>query len=123
MLVEQRKPLTARVGIFGVGHATYWDQFPGLREELLGYLDVFEKQVRQSGVETVNFGMVDEARSAYSAVKRLKASDLDLVFCDMLTYATSSTWGVIVRELDVPIVLVALQPSKAMDCEKGTTRM
>ncbi len=123
MFVEGRKPLTANVGIFGVGHSTYWDQFPGLLEELMGYLDVFEKQVRGNGVETVNFGMVDDAKSAYATVKRLKAADLDLIFCDMLTYATSSTYGVMVRELDVPIVLVALQPLKAIDCEKGTTRM
>ena len=114
MFVERRKPLAAKVGLFGVGHSTYWDQFPGLREELMGYLDVFEKRVRGSGVETVNFGMVDDAKTAYAAVKRLKAADLDLVFCDMLTYATSSTWGVICRELDVPVLAVS-QLSRASE--------
>ena len=48
---------------------------------------------------------------------------LDLVFCDMVTYATSSTFGVIVRGLDVPVVLVALQPMAAMDYANGSTYM
>ena len=123
MQVERRKPLTANVGIFGVGHSTYWDQFDGLKDELMGYLGVFERQVQQHGVNTVNFGLVDDARSAYRALKQIKAADLDLLFCDMLTYATSSTFGILIRELDVPIVMVALQPMQAMDYAKATTYM
>lgn len=123
MLVERRKPRAADVGVFGVGHHTYWDQFPGLREELLGHLDAFEKQVQANGVRTQSFGLIDQAESAYAALKRIKAAGLDLLFCDMLTYATSATWGILARELDVPIVLVALQPLKALDYERATTRM
>jgi L-arabinose isomerase len=134
-LVERRKPRTATVGILGVGHHTYWSQFPGLREELLQYLAVFEEQVRagaphprrargrEGAVETVSFGMVDDAESAYGALKRIKAANLDLLFCDMLTYATSSTWGILVREIGIPIVLVALQPLRALDYERATTYM
>jgi len=123
MQIERRKPLTANVGVVGVGHATYWAQFPGLREELLGYLDTFEQRIANRQCETVCFGLVDDAPSTYAAVRRMKAAGLDLLFCDMLTYATSSTWGVVCRELDVPIVLVALQPAKAMDYARGSTRM
>ena len=54
---------------------------------------------------------------------RLKAADLDLVFCDMVTYATSATFGIVIRSLDVPIVLVALQPMAAMDYARATTQM
>ena len=122
-MIERRKPLTANVGVFGVGHATYWEQFAGLKDELLGYLAVFEQRVQASGCATVNFGLVDDAAGAYAAVKRIQAADIDLLFCDMLTYATSATWGVICREIDVPIVLVALQPRKAMDYENASTYM
>lgn len=122
MYVERRKPLAADIGIFGVGHWKYWEQYDGLEEELFGYLDEFEEQVRSLGCNTVNFGMTDEARSAYRMVKRIKPADLDLIFCDMLTYATSSTWGIIAREVDTPIVLVALQPDKALDYANATTR-
>jgi L-arabinose isomerase len=53
----------------------------------------------------------------------VRAADLDLLFVDMVTYATSSTFGVLVRELHLPIVLVALQPMAAMDYARGTTYM
>ena len=123
MSIERRKPLTANVGVFGVGLDVYWDQFPGLKEELLGYLDRFEEVVSGFGVKPIRFGMVDNARSAYAALKRMKAADLDLLFCDMLTYATSSTFGAIVRELDIPVVLVALQPRSSMDYANATMYM
>lgn len=120
MHVQRRKPLSANIGIFGVGHHTYWKQYDGLKDELLGYLDEFERQVQANGCETVNFGMTDAAESAYAMMKRIKAADVDLVFCDMLTYATSSTWGIIAREITTPIVLVALQPDKALDYANAT---
>ena len=53
----------------------------------------------------------------------LKAASLDLIFCDMVTYATSATFGAIIRDVDVPIVLVALQPMKAMDYSRASTYM
>jgi L-arabinose isomerase len=121
MQIDRRKPLTARVGIVGMGHATYWPQFPGLLEELLGYMDEFEEGVQECGVRTENFGMVDDAQSARTTLRELRAADLDILFVDMLTYATSSTWGCIVRELDVPMVLVALQPLEGMDYSEATT--
>ncbi len=54
-------------------------------------------------------------------VAKLQGENLDLLFCDMLTYATSSTFGVIIKSLDVPIVLVALQPDKALNYEQAST--
>ena len=33
--IPRRKPLRARVGVFGVGFHAYWPQFDGLLEELL----------------------------------------------------------------------------------------
>jgi L-arabinose isomerase len=123
MIVERRKPRTARVGVMGVGHGVYWGQFDGLLDELMGYLSVFEDKVRARDVEVAGFGMVDDAQSACAALKRLKAADLDLLFVDMLTYATSCTFGMIVRELDIPIVLVALQPRAGLDYAHATTYM
>jgi len=123
MNIERRKELTANVGIFGVGHHTYWKQFDGLLDEMRGKLEAFVQKVKAHNVQVTNFGLVDDARSAYAALPKLKAAPLDLVFCDMVTYATSSTFGILVRELDVPIVLVALQPLRAMDYSRGSTYM
>jgi L-arabinose isomerase len=121
--IARRKPRTARVGIFGVGHHTYWNQFPGLHGEMLAKIDVLVRKVSATGVTATNFGLVDQAQAAYALVPKLKAADLDLIFCDMVTYATSATFAVIVRSLDVPIVLVALQPLAAMDYSRATTQM
>jgi len=106
--IERRKPLTAKVGIVGVGHHTYWAQFDGLLDEMYRKLAAFDVKVKADGVETVTFGLLDNAASAYAALPKMKAADLDLLFVDMVTYATSSTFGVLARDLNVPIVLVAL---------------
>jgi len=121
--VPRRNPRTAHIGVFGVGHQTYWSQFEGLLDELKGKLEVFVKRVETRGVRVTDFGMVDCAQAAYALLPRLQAADLDLVFCDMLTYATSATFGVLIRSLGVPIVLVALQPLKAMDYSRASTYM
>ncbi|MCC6262843.1 MAG: arabinose isomerase, partial [Bryobacterales bacterium] len=123
MNVARRKARAARIGVFGVGYHVYWGQFPGLRDELMAKLDVLIRRVAATGATVENFGMVDKAQDAYALLPRLRAADLDLVFCDMLTYATSATFGAIVRNLDVPIVLVALQPLAAMNYGRATTHM
>lgn len=123
MNVERRKPRTARVGVFGVGYHVYWGQFPGLLEELHSKLDVLVRKAAATGVTVQNFGMVDKARDAYALVPRLQAADLDLIFCDMLTYATSASFAAIIRNVQVPVVLVAMQPLAAMDYQKATTHM
>lgn len=119
--VERRKPLTAKVGIVGVGLDTYWKQFDGLRDVMLKKLDTFEAKVKANGVETVSFGLVDNAESARKALDEMKRANLDLLFVDMVTYATSATFAAVAREMSVPIVLVALQPESAMPYEKATT--
>lgn len=121
--IPRRKPLGANIGIFGVGHHTYWSQFDGLLDEMKRKLSVFVSKVQASGDNVIDFGIVDDARSAYALRDRLKAASLDLIFCDMLTYATSATFGVVIRELDVPIILVALQPMKSLDYSRASTYM
>ena len=121
--IARRKPLTARIGVFGVGFHAYWPQFEGLLEELLAKQAIFVEKLKGFEVEVVDFGMVDDAESAYALLPKLKAADLDLVFCDMVTYATSATFGVIARGLDVPIVLVALQPLPGLDYSQASTYM
>jgi L-arabinose isomerase len=121
MTIPRRKPLSARVGLFGVGHHVYWGQFPGLCEELGAKQAVLARKLAAHGVEVVDFGLLDHALAAADALPRLKAADLDLVFVDMVTYATSATIGAILAGLDVPLVLVALQPLAAMDYPRATT--
>lgn len=121
--IKRRKESMPRIGVFGVGYFKYWAQFEGLLDDLLEKQKVFIGKLNDNEVEVVDFGLVDDAQTAYELVPKLKTADLDLIFCDMLTYATSSTFGVIVKNINVPIVLVALQPDKAMDYSKASTYM
>lgn len=121
--LTRRKPLTARVGVIGVGHHVYWPQFEGLKDALIQKQRHFEEIVEACGVSVASFGLVDNAETACAALPRIQAADIDLLFVDMVTYATSSTFGVLVRALNVPIVLVALQPLKQFDYANGTTHL
>ena len=120
-IIPRRKPLTANVGIVGVGLDTYWKQFDGLRDVMMDKLTTFKGKVDKNGVKTFDFGLVDNAAEARKALEKMRAADLDILFVDMVTYATSSTFMPIARELKIPIVLVALQPADAMPYKKATT--
>jgi L-arabinose isomerase len=122
-IIPRRKPLQANIGVFGVGHETYWPQFDGLLDELKQKKDIFIQKLSRYDVTVTDFGITDNAKSAYAMLPKLKAANLDLIFCDMLTYATSSTFGIIIREVDIPIVLVALQPLESLDYKKASTYM
>lgn len=119
--IKKRNQTVPRIGVFGVGYVKYWAQFEGLYEQMLQKQDIFIEKVKRNQVEVVDFGMVDEVSKAYELLPKLKAANLDLIFCDMLTYATSSTFGVIIKSMDVPIVLVALQPDKALNYKQAST--
>ncbi|MDN3688515.1 L-fucose/L-arabinose isomerase family protein [Cyclobacterium jeungdonense] len=121
--IVRREETLPRIGVFGVGYFKYWSQFDGLLEALLEKQQVLIEKINTNQVEVVDFGLVDDAQTAYDLVPRLKAANLDLIFCDMLTYATSSTFGVIIKNCETPIVLVALQPDKAMDYSRASTYM
>ena len=123
MNVTRRKKRTANIGIFGVGFNKYWSQFDGLLDELTGKLNVFIDRIKAHEVQVTSFGIADDAASAYAILPKLRAADLDLVFCHMLTYATSASFGAIIRGLDIPLVLVALQPLKALDYSNASTYM
>ena len=123
MQVERIKPLTANVGILGVGHRTYWSQFEGLLDEMKKKQQVFAEMVEKNGVKVFDFGISDCAETAYQLVPEMKAANLDLLFIDMVTYATSSSNGAIFKEINVPMVMVALQPQEAMDYSNGSTYM
>ena len=119
--IVRRKQTVAKIGVFGVAYCKYWEQFEGLLEDMKSKQSVFLEKLQKNDVEVIDFGLVDNVKNAYELVPALKAANLDLIFCDMLTYATSSTFGIIIKSIDVPIVLVALQPDKALDYANAST--
>ncbi len=112
-----------RIGVFGVGYDKYWDQFPGLYDELKAKHHAFIKKIPDKEAEIMDFGISDTPVKAYEIARKLESACPDIVFCTMLTYATSGTIGIIIKTLMVPLVLVALQPLKALDYSKASTYM
>jgi L-arabinose isomerase len=106
-----------------VGYEKYWDQFPGLLDDLIEKHSTIIKKIPDHNATIIDFGIVDNAERAYDLVKLLAAANLDLIFCNMLTYATSGTFAIIIKSLDIPVILVALQPLKALDYSKASTYM
>jgi L-arabinose isomerase len=121
--IARLRPLAARAGLVGIGHHVYWGQFPGLLDEMVRKQSHVQGLIEGHGVTVSDFGMLDTAQAAYDVVPKIKAADIDILFVDMVTYGTSSTFGILCRELDMPIVLVAIQPLAAMDYPNGTTFM
>jgi L-arabinose isomerase len=114
---------SVRIGIFGVGYERYWEQFPGLLDELMAKHETIIGKLPQMDLTIMDFGMIDNAAKAYELVRKAEASNLDMIFCNMLTYATSGTFAILVRSLTIPLVLVALQPLKALDYSRASTHM
>ena len=122
-MITRKNKRNAKIGVFAVAHATYWGQFEGLYENLMGFHKDFCEIVKENDVEIVDFGMVDSSEKGYEIAKKMQAENLDLVFCNMVTYATSSVFAPIMREVNRPIVLTALQPRDALDYDKANTFM
>lgn len=122
-MIERKNKRTAKIGIFAVGHATYWGQFDGLLDNIMGYHKDFCDMVEKNGVEIVDFGMIDSSEKAYDAVPKIMSENVDVLFCNMVTYATSSVFAPIIREVNKPMVLIALQPRAALDYTKANTFM
>jgi L-arabinose isomerase len=114
---------SARIGVFGCGCHVYWDQFPGLRDRLVEHQVCFERRLRAAGVDVVSAGLVDTPGLAVESGEALRRQDVDLLLCYVSTYAPSSTVLPIVQRAGAPVVLVSLQPNRAMDYARGTTEM
>ncbi|MCG6187338.1 L-fucose/L-arabinose isomerase family protein [Maribellus maritimus] len=104
-----------KIGLFGVGLDTYWNQFDGLLDNLTRYQKQIKQKTEESGVEVVDAGMVDNPKKAGEAALLLKSADVEMVFLYISTYALSSTVLPIAQQLKVPFLLLNLQPVAQLD--------
>ena len=111
----------ARVGVLGIGLEAYWGQFEGLRERIEGYQRRVEERVGALGADVVSAGLVDTAPKARAAGDAFAAAQVDLVLCHAVTYATSSQVLPAFQAAGVPVVLLGLQPTPALDYEATDT--
>ena len=107
-----------RVGLFGIGLAAYWEQFPSLEERLKASVRVVEEQLRAPGRVIVNLGLIDSAERALTAGHEARRQDVDLLVLYVTTYALSSTVLPLVRRAKVPVLVLNLQPEAAIDYKR-----
>ena len=113
--------MTAHIGVFGIGLAAYWPQFPGMKERLEGYQRAVEDRVRGFGGQVVSAGLVDTPEGARAAGQIFLREDVDLILCYVATYATSSQVLPVVQKSQAPVLVLNLQPSAALDYETADT--
>lgn len=107
-----------KIGLFGIGLETYWPQFKGLRERLMGYQNEIAKRLGGFGATVIDAGLVDSPEKAQSAASLFRKNEADLIFLYVSTYALSSTVLPAVQRLGVPVVVLSLQPVPQLDYEK-----
>lgn len=112
---DTRRSGSLKVGLFGIGLDTYWDQFDGLLERLEGYQARIRGRLERPGVAVVDVGMVDTVEKARAAAARFQREDVGLIFLYVSTYALSATVLPVVQKVGVPVVVLNLQPTKAID--------
>ncbi|MGC9198907.1 MAG: L-arabinose isomerase family protein [Acidobacteriaceae bacterium] len=106
-----------RAALCGIGIEAYWEQFAGLRAELAGYLETMASMLSRPGVELIRLGLVDTPMGAREAGRQCRRADVDLLLIYVTTYALSSTVLPLVQRAGVPVVVLNLQPEKAIDYE------
>ena len=123
IVIERKNKRCARIGTFAVVHEVYFEQFEGLFENLTKYHNDFIDMVKANDVEVVDFGIVGSNEKAYETAEKIKGAGIDLIMCNMITYATSSVFAPIIRDCGIPMILVALQPLSKLDYNKASTFM
>lgn len=109
---------TTKIGLFGIGLDTYWPQFKGLRERLVGYQNQIGKKIKGCGVQLVDAGLVDSPEKAREAASLFRREEVEFIFLYISTYALSSTVLPVVQHVGVPVVVLNLQPVAQLDYEK-----
>lgn len=107
-----------KVGLFEVGLSTYWGQFEGLLDRLVGYRNEIRKNIDHMGVHVVDSGMVDSPEKALMAADLFKKEGVEIVFLFVSTYALSSTILPVVRDLGLTVIILNVQPAPAIDYDR-----
>ncbi|MEO6916244.1 MAG: arabinose isomerase, partial [Chitinophagaceae bacterium] len=102
-----------KIGLFGIGLDTYWEQFAGLKDRLEGYLKIVEQRLYNMHPSVLNAGLIDSADKAFAAGKQMRTEDVDIIFLYVTTYALSSTVLPVVQRSNVPVIILNLAPEEA----------
>jgi L-arabinose isomerase len=106
-----------KVGLYGIGLDTYWSQFAGLYERLNGYQQNIATRMasQHPEIEVLNTGIVDNPVKAREVGSYLATQKVEAIFLYISTYALSSTVLPVVQKVNVPVIVLSLQPTEAID--------
>lgn len=107
--------MKTKIGLMGIGLDTYWAQFDGLLDHLMGYQQEINRKISDFGVEVIDAGMVDNPVRAREAASYLASREIELLFLFISTYALSSTVLPVAQKVKVPVILLNLQPVATLD--------
>lgn len=113
----------AKIAIVTLGHYIYFEQFEGLKEELMLKSEEFQEYFNADTCDVVNIGYIDRVDEAFDAVSKLKKQDADILFIILSTYVPSAVCAQFARYIDIPQILVAIQPLDHLDYLHTTTYM
>lgn len=122
-MIERKVKRIGKIGVFAVVHGIYFEQFAGLEKNMQKYHNDLCDKIRKNDIDVVDFGFVDSNEKSFETAQKIVSENVDVVFCNMITYATSSVFAPILQKVNVPIVLIALQPRMAMDYSQANTVM
>src|ERR1700726_1403102 len=107
-----------KVGLFGIGLDTYWPQFPGLQDRLIGYTEQVALNLANSQVRVINLGLIDTPEKPLVAGQEFRRAGVDLIFLYVTRYALSATVLPAVRRAKVPVIILNLAPAAAIDYDR-----
>ncbi len=61
-----------KIGLFGIGLDTYWNQFEGLLKNIKSYQFQIKEKIENFGIEVVDGGMVDNLEKAKKGCRLFK---------------------------------------------------
>jgi L-arabinose isomerase len=104
-----------KVGLIGLGLEAYWSQFEGLEERLTGYVSEVERKIGRPHRRIINLGLVDTPEKGIDAGHACRRDDVDVLLIYVTTYALSATILPVILRAKVPVILLNLQPTAAID--------
>lgn len=108
-----------QIGLMGIGLNTYWSQFNGLLDRLCSYQNEIKRTIElDKNVQVSDAGMVDDIEKALEAASVFQQQKIEILFIFISTYALSSTVLPIVNRLNVPVILLNMQPESAINYDK-----
>jgi L-arabinose isomerase len=113
--LRRRRGRPFTVGLVAGGLGAYWPQFPTLRPELERQAARVAARLRETGCDLVEAGFISDEVDASQAAEQLRRAGCDLVVVDLATYLTSTMVVPIAEQSGAPLLVLALQPTPAMD--------